>query len=941
MGASVMFYKMFLDPDVARELHEYDALAIIEWDVLVAHHTSFSRLYETAFCSEPFWVKGSTLAGTEFHQTATVRDMWHVLGHLNGNAIYNNTDPAFTQFVNYTLTRWGYSYSYDVALWATISDFPYSWLLWQRYSTRFIATKLITNVGFFDVNDTHVADAILQETLFIHGSTASGGNVAKPTPKAIPARYSSTCMDACSSVHSPGLPAGMSTVCDESCFSGWSPAGPRFRGHNCGAGDPSLYGSTCRSCYTDEEEALAADRSLGNASSDPFRAGAHVIMCDTGEPPQASSCSPACRSMADTVCDSRCGTGLYGDFNCDWLGLGLTCRRCFEETSRSGVHAGNARGCSNTSEGFPSIQQVRTLSQAILPIQEEEVSKHVRNSRIFLNHAQHDCLRLVNRHIANTKRDPVATLPPNTQVFLTQSEIFRVVGYLNEVEVECFCSVFNRRIELERLTLGYLPDVTIGNASSVEHGALIADQICGNGTRLIYYMNVGEVLSRTFTRKDTHGIQGDLVVSATDSAQVPLEHARRAAGSAVLLGFTTPSFTYGTDLILPAETNGQLRAVLHTKEKLNELVVVQAQGKHRRSRRKLGFMFEYLASVAHSHRDSATIYIPEVLAALAHSRRASGVTFLDMHHWSRKNLFSDASIWDIPLVKPRFGCAFDTSLSLKGYDMASVIAKELEAFKFGASCELGFESVEISELSVKADWEFGAKGTNQSMPSLHEYNVTVLYQAVAAHEALFKISIATVIEHFSSAFEVVVLVIDADVALFEGIVNPFRATSPFPLRVVGEPELMDGTVQQTYSKLRADLYANGEYVLHLDSDAVLFEDVTYAHMFHLGKPVLPFRRYGKNGGGEGKVTICWQRGTSVAIGEDVIHEFSIFNTNVYPRHMYPAARRFIEEHHGLSFTEFMGTRRASCAYPDETARLTADERIVMFSFFNFVGAYLW
>lgn len=161
-------------------------------------------------------------------------------------------------------------------------------------------------------------------------------------------------------------------------------------------------------------------------------------------------------------------------------------------------------------------------------------------------------------------------------------------------------------------TLGYLPDVTIGNASSVEHGALIADQICGNGTRLIYYMNVGEVLSRTFTRKDTHGILGDLIVSASDSAQVPLEHARRGAGSAVLLGFTTPSFTYGTDLILPAETNEQLRAVLHMKEKLNELVVVQAQGKHRRSRRKLGFMFEYLASVAHSHRDSATIYIPEV-----------------------------------------------------------------------------------------------------------------------------------------------------------------------------------------------------------------------------------------------------------------------------------------------------------------------------------------
>lgn len=82
-----MFYKLFLDEDVAGSLEEYDALAVIEWDVLVAHSTSFSRLYEAAFSSEPFWVKGSTLVGTEFHQTAKLRDMWHVLGHLNGNAI--------------------------------------------------------------------------------------------------------------------------------------------------------------------------------------------------------------------------------------------------------------------------------------------------------------------------------------------------------------------------------------------------------------------------------------------------------------------------------------------------------------------------------------------------------------------------------------------------------------------------------------------------------------------------------------------------------------------------------------------------------------------------------------------------------------------------------------------------------------------------------------
>lgn len=39
MGASVQFYKMFLDADVRRHFSEYHALALIEWDVVVAHET--------------------------------------------------------------------------------------------------------------------------------------------------------------------------------------------------------------------------------------------------------------------------------------------------------------------------------------------------------------------------------------------------------------------------------------------------------------------------------------------------------------------------------------------------------------------------------------------------------------------------------------------------------------------------------------------------------------------------------------------------------------------------------------------------------------------------------------------------------------------------------------------------------------------------------------
>lgn len=39
-GASVQFYKLFLDGDVASSVAEYDALAVIEWDVIVAHPES-------------------------------------------------------------------------------------------------------------------------------------------------------------------------------------------------------------------------------------------------------------------------------------------------------------------------------------------------------------------------------------------------------------------------------------------------------------------------------------------------------------------------------------------------------------------------------------------------------------------------------------------------------------------------------------------------------------------------------------------------------------------------------------------------------------------------------------------------------------------------------------------------------------------------------------
>ena len=44
-------------------------------------------------------------------------------------------------------------------------------------------------------------------------------------------------------------------------------------------------------------------------------------------------------------------------------------------------------------------------------------------------------------------------------------------------------------------------------------------------------------------------------------------------------------------------------------------------------------------------------------------------------------------------------------------------------------------------------------------------------------------------------------------------------------------------------QIRADLYTEGDYILHLDSDVLVLHEVTYQDIFHFGKPVLPYRRH--------------------------------------------------------------------------------------------------
>ncbi|CAM9281830.1 unnamed protein product, partial [Ectocarpus fasciculatus] len=811
----------------------------------------------------------------------------------------------------------------------------------------------ISNVGHFDVSDQHVAQAVSQETLFIHGSSQSEGSlahpVARPTGKLPIDPNSLDCSSACGSPLSDKT--GVSTFCDESCATGWSPAGPRLGGHDCGAGDPSQFGSTCRLCYTDEALALVTDRRLSSAAANPSTPHAHVVMCDTAQPPPASSCTTACQDSADTVCDFRCGSGRYGDFNCDWRGLGSTCRLCFHELPAAHLadefakaHGGRVIMC-NTHEPPPPIGSNTNDKQEesghggadagngpTLAIPPQESNKEVvPGEEESDDPAATEYIGTTARgHMCAFMRGHARLLP------MTKVSVSSILDFMPGMRIGI--ATHPRDLKEFNRTFGHIPDVTVGASTNVEYSPLIADYICGEGTRLIYYMDVGEVLSRTFTKKDTHTVLGDLIVSLVSTDEVPPFAVARGMASSVLLGITTPVFTHGSDLILPAETNAQLRAVLDGNQKLEARTDAQ-DGHSKRVER----MYEYLAGVASTHQGSAVIEIPEVLAALAYSRNSHGVAFVNMHEWSHQNLFSEASIWDVPMVKPRFGCSFDRSLGRQGYDMGEILAKELEGFKLGASCERGFKAIEVSAMGVKATRQLSVQGAEQSMPKLLDHDVTVMYRTFAGDAKLFNASIAAVIEHVPSAFEVVVVVVGADVEIFESIVKPFRNVAPFPVRVVGEPELMDGKLQQKYSKLRADLYTEGDYILHLDSDAVVFQDVSFAHMFHLGKPVLPFRRYEKKRRSEGWTeTMCWQSGTSSAIGKDVIHEFGVLNTHLYPRSMYPAAREFIEQHHGMPFADFMASRRrGSCMQPGTTAGWTQDERALMFSDSNFIGAYLW
>ena len=105
-----------------------------------------------------------------------------------------------------------------------------------------------------------------------------------------------------------------------------------------------------------------------------------------------------------------------------------------------------------------------------------------------------------------------------------------------------------------------MPGVTVSSSANILSASLFADEYCGAGTSLIFYMRAGSVVSRAFTAKDTHSPRGDLLVVYSKDRTIRDE--RFVRETTVLLGFEAPSFTHGTDLILPVKANADLRNTL-------------------------------------------------------------------------------------------------------------------------------------------------------------------------------------------------------------------------------------------------------------------------------------------------------------------------------------------------------------------------------------------
>ncbi|CBJ32724.1 expressed unknown protein [Ectocarpus siliculosus] len=820
--ASIQFYKLYLDSTIRRQFADYDAFAVMEWNVIVAHDRSFEELYTAAFGGvEPFWVKGSALVSGSSHETVVRPENRTTVGHINGNAIYNNTDQTFVDYVNFTATRWEYTLPYDEALWATISDFPYSWPLWQRFSRKFVTTNLIANVGVHDVDDREVLDAVAGGTLFIHGTPTDGG-VSMAGSNELAERCTVSCGFRFPNAHAAMAPSGTATVCDRSCYAGGRD-GARFGGHLCGAGDVAIYAINARRWTT---------------------------RCTTFEPPTEDE---------------------------DWESP------VEAEQARAMVKLGEEADA-DAQEKAPQTSMSAPLPHSFntdsLTLTDEATSSNPTNEPF----------------VTGIKRGQIcAFLTSNAFVIKeTQVTVKSIGQFMPGMRVAIATDAND--VSLFKRVFGTVPEVRVSEAiRSASRAPLLADRHCGEGTKLILYMKAGELLWRTFTSKDTHSPAGDLLVAYSELDRVGQSRKNKALAAMLVLGFKSPSFSFGTDIILPVDVNRELRNFL-----LSDPTTVKG---------KVSTNGDLQA--VHALGKVPGIYVPEVLAAFAYSRNAAGLRFINPRQWVTHHMFQKASVWDIPLVKPRFSCVIDISMAAKGYDVAAALEEQLSHFVSGSPCAWGSIHLDPALLRPKAGIEFGYP-TGKDMPSISTLNLrvsVVFYSGRSASPTLLDASISSVALRFPEVFEVVVVFTEPPIerAGLEDVLNAYIEEAPFAVEIIEE---VDGSrhsligSRSRWSGLQADDHSSGQFVMQLEVGDILMSDVTYENLFYFGKPVIPYKRLSPGGdvdssAGGSRMDQYLACGIETIVDIHEVRDFAVLKGLVYPRAAYSEMRKFVNEVHGV------------------------------------------
>ena len=212
-----------------------------------------------------------------------------------------------------------------------------------------------------------------------------------------------------------------------------------------------------------------------------------------------------------------------------------------------------------------------------------------------------------------------------------------------------------------------------------------------------------------------------------------------------------------------------------------------------------------------------------------------------------------------------------------------------------------------------------------------KHNISIFIRTFGADAPFADIAIDSVLKYAPEVVEIVVVAPAADRLLF---VN----WSMRPKVVVYyEKKLFENDrLQQKYSKLYADRYCKGAYILHLDSDTPLFRTLQYRDLFYDHKPIAKYYLY-KN---LPKAAKFWEKGTAGAVGKVVGNEYSRSGAHVYPREIYKRARRHLETRYNTSVRNFLKTRIASI-FDFQSKHMTNASLNLAFSDFNYIGAYLW